>query len=142
MRVALLILLASSFGCDRDTGRTGDGGLGDGGGLCADAANLQLCGASCVDLTSDVKNCGSCGNVCGNAALCCAGTCVETSTCGFAVTRVSPLNGFQNGGDYIALEGAGFATGLRAYIADGRAPVRVLDATHALIQTPPGPVGM
>ena len=66
---------------------------------------------------------------------------METSTCGFAVTQVLPVNGFQNGGDYITLAGAGFATGLRAYIADGRAPVRVLDASHALVQTPPGPVG-
>ncbi len=139
--MACFLVLAASLGCDASNGQAHDGGSGDGGGRCGDAGSLQLCGASCVDLSSDVRNCGSCGNACASAALCCSGTCVETSTCGFAVTQVLPVNGFQNGGDYITLAGAGFATGLRAYIADGRAPVRVLDASHALVQTPPGPVG-
>src|SRR6185369_4158215 len=42
---------------------------------------------------------------------------------------------------YVTLHGSGFAPGMRAYVGDGRAPVRFIDAQTALLVTPPAPVG-
>ena len=58
------------------------------------------------------------------------------------MTQVAPSGGFQNGGEYVTLHGAGFAAGMKVFIEKGRAPVLILDANTARIQTPPGPVGM
>jgi hypothetical protein len=66
---------------------------------------------------------------------------VEAASCGFALTQVSSMFGWQSGGDYLKLTGKGFAKGMRVYIGDGRAPVRVIDEENALILTPPGPEG-
>jgi len=49
------------------------------------------------------------------------------------VTSISPSSGNISGGTYVTVHGTGFAAGLRAYVGDGRAPVRVVDATTALI---------
>jgi hypothetical protein len=72
----------------------------------------------------------------------CGGACVVADSCDFVVTGLEPASGFQNGGEWITVHGAGFAAGLRVTIAGGRAPTRVIDATSALIQTPPGPEGL
>jgi hypothetical protein len=77
----------------------------------------------------------------GGGELCCSNVCVQTASCAFAVTQVAPASGFLDGGDWLTLTGAGFAPGMKVFIADGRAPVRVLSASSALIQTPPGPRG-
>src|SRR5262249_18498296 len=53
---------------------------------------LVSCDCVCVDLRSDPKNCGSCGNVCpAEKSSCCAGTCIDLQddptncgTCGTA----------------------------------------------------------
>jgi hypothetical protein len=103
---------------------------------------LQDCGAAtCTDVTSDAANCGTCGQACTGSALCCNSTCVETATCAFSVTQASPAFGWQNGGDYITLTGTGFVKGMKAFIADGRAAVRVTSPTTMLLKTPPGPLG-
>jgi hypothetical protein len=73
--------------------------------------------------------------------MCCSAACVTTASCAFAVTQVDPLTGWQNGGSYLKILGAGFAAGTSVSIAGGLAPARVLDASTILIQTPPGPVG-
>ena len=101
----------------------------------------SICGSVCVDTSSDPQNCGGCSNACKMGDLCCAGKCVNGATCDFAVTKVTPFKGNQSGGDWIKLEGKGFTPGMAVYIGDGRAAVKVNDATHAIIQTPPGPVG-
>src|SRR6185436_1684359 len=44
-------------------------------GTCQCAPNLDTCDGFCVDTTSDVSNCGTCGNVCPIAAECVEGTC-------------------------------------------------------------------
>src|ERR1041385_4234970 len=77
----------------------------------------------------------------GAGELCCSNVCVETASCAFAVTGVTPPSGFLDGGDWLTLTGTGFAPGMKVFVADGRAPVRVLSASAALIQTPPGPLG-
>ncbi len=45
----------------------------------ADAApcppGLQHCGGGCVDVSTDGRNCGGCGRVCGDRERCCGGTC-------------------------------------------------------------------
>ena len=60
--VCLLALLVSAYGCSED-----------GGSDCA--GSLVLCGGSCVDLNSTEAHCGSCGNQCGDRAVCTSGTC-------------------------------------------------------------------
>lgn len=104
-------------------------------------ATEESCGGVCVDLTSSAANCGSCGTACGAGALCCASACVETAACTFAVSATMPTSGWQNGGDYVTLTGQGFAAGMKVFIGDGRAAVKVLSPTTARIKTPPGPLG-
>jgi hypothetical protein len=74
-------------------------------------------------------------------AKCCSGVCTQTDDCSFAVLGVTPAEGFLNGGTWVVVSGAGFQTGMKAYVGDGRAPVRVENATTALLLTPPGPLG-
>jgi hypothetical protein len=40
---------------------------------------LTECYGACVDLANDVRNCGICGYVCGDADICTAGQCVVTA---------------------------------------------------------------
>jgi hypothetical protein len=47
----------------------------------------------------------------------------------------------QNGGEWVTLEGAGFASDARVYLGDGRAPTLFVNATTLKIQTPPGSPG-
>jgi len=104
-------------------------------------AGKELCGTTCVDLASDKANCGVCGVTCAAAATCCTGKCVETASCSFSITGLGPAGGWENGGDWVTINGEGFAPGMKVFIGDGRAPVRVIDPKTAIIQTPPGPVG-
>jgi hypothetical protein len=98
-----------------------------------------MCGAACVDTSADPANCGGCGNACATGSSCCTGAC--STSCSLVVTSIDPDNGWQNGGDWLTVHGVGFAAGMRVMLGDGRAPVRVIDAQTARIQTPPGPVG-
>jgi len=107
---------------------------------CAEPGKVS-CDGTCVDLQKDPNNCGSCSNKCGAATLCCSGACVETATCDFSVTKLSPFEIWQSGNDWVTVTGNGFVSGMKLYIGDGRAALRVIDATHAMIQTPPGPPG-
>jgi hypothetical protein len=43
--------------------------------VCGCNAGANLCGSSCVDLTSDPNNCGNCGKVCPSGDLCGDGAC-------------------------------------------------------------------
>ncbi len=76
----------------------------------------------------------------------CAGACVVGS-CDFAVTSISAVvagGGAQDwvsGGAFFSVRGQGFAKGMKLFLGDGRAPLRVIDATTATIQAPPGPQG-
>jgi hypothetical protein len=42
------------------------------------AAGTTLCGAACVDTSSDSTNCGTCGNACGSYQYCSGGTCISS----------------------------------------------------------------
>ena len=124
------IFAASCDGCNHN-GAGHDGGGGGGGGGSGGADMSVGPGACNVD--------GDCNNA---AEHCCSNVCVETASCALAVTQVMPAVGFQNGGEFLTLKGAGFAAGMKVFIEKGRAPVRVLDAQTARIQAPPGPVGL
>lgn len=128
--IAVVALAGGSCnGCDHHPPGGMDLGAidGDGGGDAAAGDG----GVACV-------NDGQCALP---ATRCCAGVCVEAADCSTVVTSVSASVGFQNGGDFVTLKGAGFASGMKVYLGDGRAPVRVVDPATALIETPPGPVG-
>jgi hypothetical protein len=132
---------SSGDGSAFDAGDSDGTAGGDGGAGASCEAGQASCGASCVDVTSDPKNCGTCGTSCGTG-LCCSGVCnADTASCGFSVTRITPKQGNQSGGDYLTLEGNGFVTGMKVLIGDGVAPARMIDAHKAIVQTPPGPVG-
>jgi hypothetical protein len=118
----------------------GDGGGGEASASCPSAGE-KSCSGVCIPVTSDPKNCGACGKVCTTSAQCCTGACVTTASCAFAVTSVSPATGWQNGGGYVKLLGAGFAAGITVTIAGASAPALFVDAGTILVQTPPGPVG-
>ena len=122
------LFAASCDGCNHKGGS--DGGGGSGGG--AAVADLSVAPGAC-NTDPDCKNPGE---------LCCSFVCVQTSSCALAVTQVVPAGGFQNGGEYITLHGAGFVAGMKVFIEKGRAPLHVIDAATARIQAPPGPVGM
>ena len=98
--------LSCGSGEDEKAGpRPGSGGAsgGGGGGIAGsggDAAVLdsgsdsnscpngqKICGASCVDVSNDLGNCGSCGHVCPAGEVCSLGSCgvscsSPTSLCG------------------------------------------------------------
>lgn len=124
-------------------GASGQGGAGGAGGSAPVCSGVQqACGGQCVDVQTDAARRGKCGNACGEGASCCEGVCAVVEGCSFVVTKLSNNQGWQSGGDYITLTGKGFAKGMKAFIGDGRAPVRVIDGGTALMATtPPGPAG-
>ncbi len=127
-------------GADADLDAT-DGAPGDGpSDAPIDCGVLTNCSNQCVDTTSDAANCGGCGKACAAQERCCASVCVETLSCSFAVTSVSPAYGWQNGGDFVTIQGSGFAAGAKVYFDDGRAAAWVKDASTIVTQTPPHPV--
>jgi hypothetical protein len=130
---------AGAAGQAGSAGNTGSAGAGGGPVVCKPSETD--CSGVCADLKSDPKSCGQCGKACDAGAACCDGTCVEAASCSFAVTGLSSATGFLNGGAFLTLTGTGFAEGMRVYLGTGRAPTRVVDATHAIIQIPPGPLG-
>ncbi len=61
-------------------GGGGGGGVGGGGGsvgplVCA--TGRTACAGSCVDLTTDGRNCGNCGTLCTSSQFCSGGSCAQ-----------------------------------------------------------------
>jgi hypothetical protein len=130
---------SAGYAPTRDAGGNDGSSGGDAAASCP--SGQMSCSGVCKTVTSDPSNCGACGNACSASAQCCSGACVTTASCAFAVTSVSPTTGWQNGGGYVKLLGAGFAQGITASIADGVAPTLYVDPGTLLIQTPPGTAG-
>ncbi|CAI5461155.1 unnamed protein product [Closterium sp. Yama58-4] len=42
--------------------------------------NQTLCGSLCVDILTDINNCGVCSNFCDLTQICCNGTCINPNT--------------------------------------------------------------
>ena len=85
-----------------------------------------------------LAGCGSKHGAKGDAGGLDARSCTGTAPC---VSAIAPAQGYVNGGTYVKLAGTGFAPGMKVFVGDGRAPVRVVSATEALFVTPPGPAG-
>ena len=127
-----------------NSGDAGDGGGGDTGSEAASCAGgLTSCNGACVDTKTSATSCGGCGRTCATGESCCGGgSCSSDTSCALTLTDVQADHGYVGGGAYVTIHGKGFAAGLRATIGDGRAPVRVVDATTALLLTPPAPFGV
>ena len=81
----------------------------------------------------------------GCAGKVCSGVCV-LGACEFAVTSIQGIasgaaSDWVNGGAFFTVKGKGFAKGMKLFLGEGRAPVRVIDAETATMQAPPGPEG-
>lgn len=57
----------------QDSATSTDGGGADAGGGCD--GGQQMCGATCVDVSSESTSCGRCGHDCGAGAKCTKGVC-------------------------------------------------------------------
>ena len=90
---------SSSGGMDASSGSSSGSSGGEAGvdSRAADASEAGtnlccggvLCGASCIDLSADTRNCGSCGHVCASDQICTAGSCVPCSpVCGGVCTNL------------------------------------------------------
>jgi hypothetical protein len=78
----------SASGSSSGSGSGGEAGID---GSVADASEAGnnlccggvLCGTSCIDLSADTRNCGSCGHVCASDQICTGGSCAPCSpVCG------------------------------------------------------------
>ena len=146
---AVVFFLCCSFavipGCA--CGSTGNSGFADSDAGPAEAAppvckpTENSCGTVCVDTSNDVTHCGDCAIACDTGSQCCGGVCVGTAACAFSVTKVDIARLWRSGGQYVKLTGSGFVPKMRAMVGDGRAPLRVIDSSNALLLTPPGPLG-
>src|SRR6185436_20252447 len=89
------------------------------------AGGLTKCGGDCVDMTSDAKNCGQCGNACGATDKCIASQCVTqvppkgvyTMTNDAAANKILTFNRAADGsleptGAFTATGGTGTGAGL------------------------------
>ena len=84
-----VLLVASGVSCDSPMG-TADAGLD---AATTDGASCTMCGGACVDLTSDSRNCGSCGTDCGPAASCMGGRCEATGGKDMSSSDMSSADG-------------------------------------------------
>jgi hypothetical protein len=75
------------------------------------AANTSLCAGACVDLQTNAKHCGECGNLCGQAQVCVNGTC-KAPACDDGVKNGTETD-VDCGGSCFACE-AGKACSVRA----------------------------
>jgi hypothetical protein len=84
--------------CFQDVDRTGTPDVGayeygttpagtGGSGATRCVAPSSACGDACVDLSSDVGNCGSCGAACGAGQTCMNGSCEASSPCQSPLTQ-------------------------------------------------------
>jgi hypothetical protein len=58
--------------------------------LSSCGAGFSTCGNSCVDESTDAKNCGACGNACPNGQICVSKNCVTLASTQVAVNLVAP----------------------------------------------------
>ncbi len=143
----VMLVVATSSGCGRDDNLF----QGDAGAVldaAPDAASeagcptgQTSCSGTCEDTKTSPTACGGCGRVCAQGETCCGTACSSDPGCGLLVDSIAGDKGYVNGGAYVTLHGQGFAAGLRAYVGDGRAPVRVIDASTAMVVTPPATIG-
>ncbi len=68
-------------------------------GSCAVRCNgtRQLCGAACIDTSTNSVHCGACGRICTNTQVCQDGDCVTPPECNVAMPRSCPTGSYCNG---------------------------------------------
>ena len=82
---------AASSATPRTTGvcTAPSGGACAGDGTCVCPAGQSACGGACVDVRTDIANCGACGSRCASGQTCVAGACVGV---GWTLVAVYPLD--------------------------------------------------
>ena len=73
-----IVFIDSTTPPSHDTGTTPSGDTGTTGGC---TGGTMLCAGSCVDTTTNLDNCGTCGNACTTGQSCSAGVCGTGSGC-------------------------------------------------------------
>lgn len=132
------VIAAGGCGADEATARAGgDAGADVTVGACA--APATSCGTSCVDMSTDPAHCGGCDVACASGASCCGGAC--STSCALTVASIEPSVSWVSGETWHTIRGAGFVKGMRVFVGDARASVRVEDPTTATVLVPPGPPG-
>jgi len=112
-------------------------GCDEGPWVCGcDPPTLERCGDACVDLETDVANCGECGNACAEGAECPDGEC----TCPTPATAICDGACVDTQTDASNCGECGVACGSTERCATGRclpieeaAPVRALDITTLFV---------
>jgi parallel beta-helix repeat protein len=77
--------VASTGGAGGSTGGTNSGATGGASPMPTCQAPLEQCGTDCVDTSSDVANCGTCGLLCQGTQVCSDGVC--TTVCAAGLTQ-------------------------------------------------------
>jgi hypothetical protein len=91
---------------------------------------LDRCGDRCLDLRSDARNCGSCGNVCGAGLACVSSSCVPDALAGGCSART--------GGAFVTLEVC--AESVKVWVSSAYAPEFIARAQDlASNPSSPGP---
>ena len=113
-----------------DAGIPSDEGI-DGGDLCTPAcsgAHPLCCGGSCVaDKTTDMANCGACGNACGQLQIC-RGRCVDPEWANWPALakdnrQLRHRRGYRDGQCYRP-DLAEISNGRHLYLGGGKNPLR------------------
>lgn len=105
--VGLLTAGGAAAGKGNGNGNNGNGDNGNGNGNskkpdCCPSTAPRLCGLQCVDVLSDVNNCGGCGFACPDGSTCQDGACLcpdGTTLCGNACVDTSSDNDHCGGCD-------------------------------------------
>jgi hypothetical protein len=79
------------------------------------SAPMMMCGASCLDVSSDEENCGSCGMECRGGEACTANTCA-------CPTMFVPATLTESQFDQLMAVGGGISIALNPNIGDGINP--------------------
>jgi len=129
-RAAAASLLTLLVGCGRGTS-VGDAGPVSHPPPISCSAPATLCGTACVDLQSNLANCGACDAPCLVGYTCASGACLFANQNPY-LSSVTPPVATAGGTVSLSLLGQGFAVGATVRLAGSGVPDAGIDGEHAL----------